>query len=204
MTRRKSDNWYALSKSGRSKKRVAAESSVVPSGASTAIKPWILGFLAAGAIATVAVALILTKARPEKPAEGAALKQAAPADFLPPTTNVAASQLLMGADPRMEFTPGQNVVVAGPRATTNVGTSTAHHTTPADGNAVPEGLIVLDPICETIESQNRPLSMHPRSTNPRSRLRSNPTEGAGGGSSRGPVRRRCLPDRGIDFPAKAR
>ncbi len=53
----------------------------------------------------------------------------------------------MGADPSTEFVPGANAVVA----------STPDRT-PTSTNLQPaEGLIMLDPICETIETMQRPL-----------------------------------------------
>jgi hypothetical protein len=59
--------------------------------------------------------------------------------------NDSPAQVMMGADPRKEFIPGGAAV-----------SSTAHHATPAKTTNPPvsgfEGLIVLDPVCETIQT----------------------------------------------------
>lgn len=110
---------------------------------------WITGVLGVGVVAGV-LAAALNQERSESgktTTAGAPAKPEVPANLLPPTTNVAATQLLMGADPRKEFSPGQNPLAVKPQ--NSVTTSGAE---PA------EGLIVLDPICETIETQNRSLA----------------------------------------------
>jgi hypothetical protein len=78
----------------------------------------------------------------------------------PPTENASASQLMMGGDPRKDFVPDPASIKAGAHQhhggevpSTALATSNASPTR----SAMMEGLITLDPICETVESPNKPL-----------------------------------------------
>lgn len=114
------------------------------------------GLMVAGVLATAALALGVTRewTAPSSGATAAAAPQPAREPAVPPPqaqpARASAAQLMMGGDPGKEFVPPSTAV-----------SSAAPKRSPA--TAVPaalsgfEGLITLDPVCETIEPPTRPF-----------------------------------------------
>ena len=65
----------------------------------------------------------------------------------PQTADASAAQLMMGGDPSKELMPGPTVL----RSTAQVTSEKTSHVSVAGMEGLNEGLITLDPICETVE-----------------------------------------------------